>query len=112
MNQSADGILTIAVLVLFLAGTIWIASVLILIRKLERAYPEMYHTMVEPRFQEYYTLQQIKSQTVLIKFIMKREHLALNDASLSYLCDFMRILFILYFVGFGALIVAIIIMRR
>ena len=91
--------------ILFVAAGVWLVSVFVLIRRLEYEYPETYQALGEPRFLD----NSSRSFLALLRFILKREHQSLNNPGLSLLCDFMRILFVAYLVGFILLLVSILI---
>jgi hypothetical protein len=107
MNPSFETILNLAFGLLFVAAITWLVSVFLLTRILKGKYPETYRALGEPGFHMYGdgTHLQFVPFLPLIRFILKREHHSLNDAALSRLCDFMRILFITYCLGFGALLI-------
>jgi hypothetical protein len=105
MRLPPETVFQISFGLLFVMAAVWLGSVLILILRLEKSHPETYRAMGQPRFSRRYTAGQLKACAALLRFILKREHQSLNDASLSRLCDFLQSLFVAYVGGFVALLV-------
>jgi hypothetical protein len=112
MDSTFPPVVMIVFPLLFLGAIVWIGSIFTLIRRLRNIHPETYRAMGEPRILFEYTLGQIKALIKPIKFILNREHKSLNDGYLSRLCDFMRILFVVYFAGFFGLFAYLMIVSR
>jgi hypothetical protein len=89
--------------VLFGMVIVWFVLIKLLFGRLERAHPQKYEAMGRPSL---FLRNSIGGGWATIRFLVAREHKALNDSYLSKLSDFMLVFLVVYVVLFTSLFVA------
>ena len=84
-------------LVLFLAVIIGFTFTARLYKILKESHPEKYKAMGEPTL---FLNNSPKTSIALMKFLFKREYIALNNPKLTTLGNIMLVFFVIYLVGF------------
>jgi hypothetical protein len=90
--------------VLFGMVIVWFVLVKMLFNRLERAHPQKYESMGRPSL---FLRNSIAGGWATLKFLIAREHKALNDSYLSKLSDAMLVFFAIYLVLFFGLFFAV-----
>ncbi|MGY1528729.1 hypothetical protein [Luteimonas sp. A649] len=85
--------------ILFGMVIVWFVLIKLLFNRLERAHPQKYEAMGRPSL---FLRNSIAGGWATLKFLVAREHKALNDGHLSRLSDAMLVFFAIYlFLFFG-----------
>lgn len=90
--------------VLFGMVIVWFVLIKLLYRRLEREHPQKYEAMGKPSL---FLRNHISGGFATLKFLVSREHKALNDDYLSKLSDAMLVFFAIYLLLFFGLFVAV-----
>jgi hypothetical protein len=80
---------------------VWFALCKVLFNRLERAHPQKYEAMGRPSL---VLRNNLANNLSFLRFLARREYVALNDAALTKLCKAMRIYFVAYAVLFVVLV--------
>jgi|SRR5690606_21578021 len=88
--------------VLFGMVLVWFVLVKLLFNRLEQAHPQTYEAMGRPSL---FLRNSPAGAIAMLKFLARREHLALKDSYLSKLSDSMLVFFAIYLVLFIGLVV-------
>ena len=83
--------------VLFLSVFVWFFLVVRLFKLLKSEHPEKYREMGEPTL---FWNNSPKTSWELMKFLLKRDYIDMNDPKLSTLGNAMLVFFVLYTLGF------------
>jgi len=82
---------------LFASVFVWAALCYWLFKRLETQHPEKYEAMGKPSL---IMNDSLSNNIYFMKFLFKREYNDLNDPSITRLAQFMRVFFLVYFIGF------------
>jgi hypothetical protein len=80
---------------------VWFALCKILFNRLERAHPQKYEAMGRPSL---ILRNSIAGNWFFLKFLTRREYVALNDRYLTQLCSAMRVYIVVYLLLFIVLV--------
>ncbi len=83
---------------------VWFVLIKLLFNRLERAHPQKYEAMGRPSL---FLRNHIAGSWATLKFLVGREHRALNDRYLSKLSDAMLIFFAVYLLLFFGLFIGL-----
>ncbi len=95
MNLQAPSIAL--VLVFFGIALVWFVLIKLLFNRLAAAHPQKYEAMGRPSL---FLRNNVATGWATMKFLIAREHRALNDTYLSKLSDVMLVFFIIYLLLF------------
>jgi hypothetical protein len=90
--------------VLFGMVIVWFVLIKLLYKRLEREHPQKYEAMGKPSL---FLRNHISGSFATLKFLVSREHKALNDGYLSKLSDAMLVFFAIYLLLFFGLFVGV-----
>lgn len=83
---------------------VWFALCKVLFNRLERAHPQKYEAMGRPSL---ILRNNLANNWSFLKFLARREYVALSDTFLTKLCAAMRVYFVVYGVLFVVLVVVV-----
>jgi hypothetical protein len=83
---------------------VWFVLIKLLYKRLEREHPQKYEAMGKPSL---FLRNHISGSFATFKFLVSREHRALNDRYLSKLSDAMLVFFAIYLLLFFGLFVIV-----